>query len=76
MQKHSSRNEYWHVAEGQGVLYEERPSSSKKIDLYKHHAVTIPVDVWHRLENNTDQPLKVIEIQYGERCIEEDIERR
>jgi cytidyltransferase-like protein len=76
MQKHSNRNEYWHVAEGQGVLYEERPSSSKKIDLYKHHAVTIPVDVWHRLENNTDQPLKVIEIQYGERCIEEDIERR
>jgi len=26
--------------------------------------------------NETDQPLKLIEIQYGENCIEEDIERK
>jgi hypothetical protein len=26
--------------------------------------------------NETDRPLKLIEIQYGESCVEEDIERR
>jgi hypothetical protein len=26
--------------------------------------------------NETDEPLKLIEIQYGEDCVEEDIERR
>ena len=28
------------------------------------------------LANETDEPLKVVEIQYGENCVEEDIERR
>ena len=31
---------------------------------------------WHQLVNGTQEPLKVIEIQYGENCIEEDIERQ
>ena len=30
---------------------------------------------WHQLVNETKKPLIVIEIQYGNRCIEEDIER-
>lgn len=76
MQKHEHRNEYWHIAEGQGKLYEGRQNSARVVDLYKQHAVTIPIGVWHRLENPTDKPLKVIEIQYGDRCIEEDIERK
>jgi len=33
-------------------------------------------DQWHMLCNETDQPLKLIEIQFGENCVEEDIERR
>ena len=28
------------------------------------------------LANETDKPLKVVEIQYGEECVEEDIERK
>ena len=28
------------------------------------------------LANETKKPLKVVEIQYGEDCVEEDIERR
>ena len=30
---------------------------------------------WHQLVNETDKPVKIIEIQYGENCIEDDIER-
>ena len=76
MQKHSQRNEYWHVVEGTGKLYEERQFSKRTIDLYKHVSVYIPKDVWHRLENPSDELLKIVEIQYGEKCEEEDIVRR
>jgi mannose-6-phosphate isomerase-like protein (cupin superfamily) len=37
--------------------------------------VHIPRTEWHQLCNEQDAPLKIIEIQYGERCVEEDIER-
>jgi mannose-6-phosphate isomerase-like protein (cupin superfamily) len=76
MQKHIFRNEYWHVVEGQGVLYEERASSARKIDLLKHNHINIPTGVWHRLANESDKPLQIIEIQWGNKCVEEDIERR
>jgi mannose-6-phosphate isomerase-like protein (cupin superfamily) len=76
MQKHEYRNEYWHVVEGQGVLYEERATSTQRKDLYKHHHVNIPCGVWHRLVNESDKPLQIVEIQHGAKCIEEDIERR
>jgi len=76
MQKHTYRNEYWHVVEGQGVLYEERASSARRIDLLKHNHINIPTGVWHRLANESDKPLQIIEVQWGNKCVEEDIERR
>lgn len=76
MQKHTYRNEHWHVVEGQGVLYEERASSARKIDLLKHNHINIPTGVWHKLSNESDKPLQIIEIQWGSKCVEEDIERR
>lgn len=76
MQKHQYRNEHWHVVEGCGILHEERNNFARKIDLFQHHSVTIPIGMWHRLENNGDKPLKIIEIQYGKQCIEEDIDRK
>lgn len=76
MQRHEYRNEHWHVVEGTGVLYDERKSSSDVKTLYKHNQVTIPCGAWHRLSNESNEPLKIIEIQYGQKCIEEDIERR
>jgi len=76
MQKHEHRNEYWHIAEGVATVNEERKSSSYEKEFFKNHHVNIPVGAWHRLSNKTDQPLKVIEIQWGNRCVEEDIERK
>jgi mannose-6-phosphate isomerase-like protein (cupin superfamily) len=35
----------------------------------------IPVGTWHQLANEHDTDLKLVEIQYGTNCIEEDIER-
>ena len=39
------------------------------------HCIINPWD-WHKAYNTQEKPCHVIEIQYGEECIEEDIERR
>ena len=72
MQRHQFRSELWFVGEGEAMLNWDY--GGKKIKLYKQE--TINVNEWHQLENKTDKPLKIIEIQYGESCTEEDIERR
>lgn len=72
MQRHEHRSELWFVGEGEAMLNWDY--GGKKIKLHKHE--TINVNEWHQLENKTDKPLKIIEIQYGTNCIEEDIERK
>lgn len=78
MQKHNSRLELWFVAEGTATVYTINNSSDEELDgVYeKFRNIHIAANQWHRLANETDKPLKIIEIQYGEVCIEEDIERK
>jgi D-beta-D-heptose 7-phosphate kinase/D-beta-D-heptose 1-phosphate adenosyltransferase len=76
MQKHEYRNEHWHVVEGEATVIEKRLSSNSKNTYYKHSNVQIPVGVWHQLQNNSNELLKIIEIQYGKVCEEKDIERK
>jgi cytidyltransferase-like protein len=79
MQRHEKRAEFWFVAEGEATVYTVDPHSTDH-DLLaspaKHQHTWIKLGEWHQLCNETDQPLKLIEIQYGEDCVEEDIERR
>jgi len=43
---------------------------------YFHHQHTwVLANEWHQLVNEENTPLKVIEIQFGDDCIEDDIER-
>jgi mannose-6-phosphate isomerase-like protein (cupin superfamily) len=35
----------------------------------------VPVGQWHQISNPFDKIARIIEIQYGEECKEEDIER-
>jgi mannose-6-phosphate isomerase-like protein (cupin superfamily) len=42
----------------------------------QHQSLHIPVGTWHQLANEHDTPLKLVEIQYGKNCVEEDIERK
>ena len=79
MQRHDQRAEFWFVAEGNATVYTIDDASTDqeiKCELTVHEHTFIRVNEWHQLCNETDQPLKLIEIQYGERCIEEDIERQ
>jgi cytidyltransferase-like protein len=79
MQRHENRAEFWFVAEGEATVYTVDPHSTD-YDLLaspaKHQSTWIKLGEWHQLCNETDQPLRLIEIQYGNNCVEEDIERR
>jgi cytidyltransferase-like protein len=78
MQRHDQRAEFWFVAEGEAAVYTLDSSSDHDlVGTYGlHEYVFIDKGQWHMLCNETNQPLKLIEIQYGENCIEEDIERK
>jgi mannose-1-phosphate guanylyltransferase len=78
MQQHQHRAEFWFVAEGEAAVYTLNTSSDHDlVGTYKQHQhIFIGKNQWHMLCNETDQPLKLIEIQYGENCVEEDINRR
>jgi cytidyltransferase-like protein len=78
MQRHDKRAEFWFIAEGEAAVYSLDSSSDHDlIGHYKlHEYIFIARNQWHMLCNETDQPLKLIEIQYGDDCIEEDIERK
>jgi cytidyltransferase-like protein len=71
MQRHSNRNEYWLVSEGQATVYD----GNKEVIIDKHDNFNILSNQWHQLSNKTNAPLKIIEIQYGVLCDEGDIER-
>jgi cytidyltransferase-like protein len=77
MQRHELRAEYWMVSEGQCVVNSMMPNGYRlpPAELTKHQEFKIPVAEWHQLTNPFDQPCKIVEIQYGQSCIEEDIER-
>ncbi len=75
MQKHECRSEHWHVSTGTATVNLGGPEDPRTVTLNKHDTLEIPVDTWHQLCNNTDTELKVVEIQYGTNCIEEDIVR-
>lgn len=78
MQRHDERSEFWFVAEGQASVYSMDTSSDHEhIGTFdQHQYVFISRNQWHMLCNETDKPLKLIEIQYGDNCVEEDIQRK
>jgi cytidyltransferase-like protein len=79
MQKHHERAEFWFVSEGEASVYtiNSRTTDVEHRGYYKKFdSLFIEKGDWHRLCNETEKPLKIIEIQYGTNCIEEDIERQ
>jgi cytidyltransferase-like protein len=78
MQRHKLRAEYWIVSEGIAVVNSHMSGGYQlpAKTLKKHEEYKVPVADWHQLTNPFDVPVKIVEIQYGEQCIEEDIERK
>jgi len=78
MQRHSDRSEFWFVSEGEATLYTVNVKTDVELvgKFTEHQHMWIPKTAWHQLANESEKPLKIIEIQFGEECVEEDIERR
>lgn len=79
MQRHQDRAEHWFVVEGTAEVYtiNDRSTDYELRGIYgKHQSLHIAKNQWHQLCNPKNQPLKLVEIQYGARCDEDDIERK
>jgi cytidyltransferase-like protein len=78
MQRHQDRAEHWHVAEGTATVYTINRKSDQELlgEFTQFQHIHINRGEWHQLCNETTNPLRVVEIQYGLRCDEEDIERQ
>ena len=78
MQRHQHRAEYWMVTEGECIVNSQLSSGYvlPSTHLHAHQEYKIAVGEWHQLTNPFDVPCKIVEIQYGKRCEEEDIERQ
>ena len=78
MQKHFRRSELWFVSEGVATLYNLDYNNEvvKEGAYVQFKTIYVPTGRWHQLANETNKPLKIIEIQYGNECIEEDIKRK
>lgn len=74
-QRHRMRSEYWMVTEGVATVTLQDHFPKRTEEYGRHTSLDIPVGTWHQLSNETDEPLRIVEIQYGENCMEEDIER-
>lgn len=77
MQRHAKRSEYWIVSEGMAIVNSRFDSgyTMPPTELAMHDEYDVPVGEWHQLTNPYSKPCRVVEIQYGDSCIEEDIER-
>jgi D-beta-D-heptose 7-phosphate kinase/D-beta-D-heptose 1-phosphate adenosyltransferase len=78
MQRHRYRFEHWFVTEGTATIntLDADGKTVMKNFVMKNMQTYIGREEWHQLVNKSDTLLKVIEIQFGERCVEEDIERK
>ena len=77
-QRHFKRNEIWLVSSGACYVTfanKNNIKDTKKIKLNKYDHYLVPVGDWHQIINSFDEPVHIIEIQYGDECTEEDIER-
>jgi cytidyltransferase-like protein len=75
-QRHFKRSEHWYVLQGSIKIETEYNNRRQTQLLSQHNTFVIGPTVWHKTTNIGDTPAHIIEIQYGEACVEEDIERR
>jgi len=71
LQKHKRRKETWHIIKGSAKVTRDNEIFLMKIG----ESITIEKNQLHRLENETDEILEVIEIQRGSYFGEDDITR-
>lgn len=71
LQMHHHRAEHWVVVTGTGHV----TNGERVFDLHANESTYIPIGTRHRLENLTEHPLEIIEVQTGDYLGEDDIVR-
>jgi len=71
MQMHEHRSEHWVVVSGIAKI----TNGEQEITLHENESTYIPKTHRHRLENASELPLSIIEVQCGEYVGEDDIIR-
>ena len=76
-QRHFKRNEIWMISKGSCIVnYSEgAPDEAKEIQFNLKETLHIKQEAWHQIINPFDCPCHIIEIQYGDKTDEADIER-
>jgi cytidyltransferase-like protein len=76
-QRHFHRSEIWYVSRGGcTVNYSEEEAEDYVVHEIKlFDMMHIKKRAWHQIINNNDSPCHIIEIQYGDKTEEDDIER-
>jgi cytidyltransferase-like protein len=78
-QRHFKRNEIWLVSDGSCIVSYSNDTNNKNIhevQLNKFDHYLVPIGHWHQITNLSNVKTHIIEIQYGEACDENDIERK
>ena len=71
MQYHNHRAEHWVVVEGIARV----TNGEEAFDMSANQSTYIPIGTKHRLENPSDEPLRLVEVQTGNMISEADIVR-
>lgn len=71
LQKHRHRAEHWVVVQGEAQITRD----DETFTLHSNESVYIPKGAVHRIENRTDAPALIVEVQTGEELREDDIIR-
>ena len=76
-QKHFKRHEIWLVSQGSCVINysKDSPENREYVTLNKFDKYIVPLGEWHQITNPFEETCRIIEIQYGEEVVEDDIER-
>ena len=82
-QRHMHRREHWYILSGSCKIEIEKDDiiqtnagRDQTVLLTQNKTHVINIYDWHRAYNPYDEPCHILEVQYGKKCIEEDIERR
>jgi len=71
LQMHHKRAEHWVVVSGVATV----TNGNQELTLTQGQSTYIPLKTVHCLENQTDEPLEIVEVQSGEYLGEDDIVR-
>ncbi len=76
-QRHFHRSEIWFVSKGSCAvkISKKDPDNFKILKLKKEDTLLVKKNEWHQIFNETQDPCHIIEIQFGTKTDEDDIER-